>query len=277
VAKEWRRVWGRGKTLAPTVDAGPFGSPADGALEGAEAHMAADEAGAGVHRQAWGGEDPLPGPFPSGVGVLAGQGIGQVDGAVALGQVLLVQAPDLLKMFLEGFDQRLGQDGNVVLLAFAVADGDSAVSQVQVLDAQAEAFHQAQTTAVKELGDEEVSAGEVGGEGLDLLAGEDGGRAFRFLSAEGGDGFGDWAAQDFAVEEQDGLEGLIPGGGGDLFVDGQVGEEGLDFGDAHLFGMAFVVEEDVAPDPVDVSFFGAVGVVFAAQRISHAIQQFRRG
>jgi len=68
-----------------------------------------------------------------------------------------------------------------------------------------------------------------------------------------------------------GEEGLILGRGGDLLMDGQVGEERFDFGDTHLLGMAFVVEEDEAFDPANVGLLGAVGIVFATQRISHPV------
>jgi hypothetical protein len=34
-------------------------------------------------------------------------------------------------------------------------------------------------------------------------------------------------------------------------------EEGFDFWDAHLFWLSFIVEEDVALDPIDVGTFGA--------------------
>jgi len=50
------------------------------------------------------------------------------------------------------------------------------------------------------------------------------------------------------------------GGSGDLFVDGQVSEEGFDLRDAHLIGVAFVVEEDEAFDPMDIGLFGAVRI-----------------
>ena len=48
---------------------------------------------------------------------------------------------------------------------------------------------------------------------------------------------------------------------------GEVNDEGADFVSAHLGGMFFMVEEDVAADPVEVGFFRAVGVVFGAQGI----------
>ena len=57
-------------------------------------------------------------------------------------------------------------------------------------------------------------------------------------------------------------------------MDGQVGEEGFDFGDTHLLGVAFVVEEDEAFDPANVCLFGADGVMLAADGITHLIEEF---
>jgi hypothetical protein len=48
-------------------------------------------------------------------------------------------------------------------------------------------------------------------------------------------------------------------------MDGQMGEERFHFGGAHLGGMAPVVEQDVAPDPVDVGLLSANRIVFEAQ------------
>jgi hypothetical protein len=56
-----------------------------------------------------------------------------------------------------------------------------------------------------------------------------------------------------------------------------VGEEGLDFLHAHVFGVAFAVEEDVAFDPVFVGLFGAVGVVFEAEGVGDLVEEFARG
>jgi hypothetical protein len=64
------------------------------------------------------------------------------------------------------------------------------------------------------------------------------------------------------------------GGGGNVTLGSKVGEEGLDFGSAHLPGMAFLVEKDVPSDPIQVGFFGAIGVVFGAERIAHLVEEF---
>jgi hypothetical protein len=57
-----------------------------------------------------------------------------------------------------------------------------------------------------------------------------------------------------------------------MFFHSQVGEEGFDLGCVHLGGVAFVVEEDVASDPVHVRVLGADGIVFEAQRITDLIE-----
>jgi len=74
-------------------------------------------------------------------------------------------------------------------------------------------------------------------------------------------------SEDIAIEEEEGIEGLVLGGGGDVPVHGQVGEKGLDFGRAHVIGVALVMEQDVTPDPVQVSGFGANGVMFEADGV----------
>jgi hypothetical protein len=90
--------------------------------------------------------------------------------------------------------------------------------------------------------------------------------------AGGLDGGVEGAVEDLAVEEEEGAEGLVLGGGGDVVIDGEVGEEGLDLGGAHIGGVFFAVKEDEAYDPVDVGLFGAEGVVFEAEFVSHLIE-----
>ena len=58
--------------------------------------------------------------------------------------------------------------------------------------------------------------------------------------------------------------------------DSEMVEEGLDFWLAHFFGVAFVVEWNVAFDPVIVSLFGAVGVMLGARDVTGLIEKFFR-
>ena len=43
---------------------------------------------------------------------------------------------------------------------------------------------------------------------------------------------------------------------------------------AHFFGMAFVVEKNVAFDPVTVSLLGAGGVMLEAQDVGDLLEEF---
>ncbi len=79
-----------------------------------------------------------------------------------------------------------------------------------------------------------------------------------------------------AVEEDEGVERLVLGGGGDVEVDSQVGEEGFDLGLAHPGGVLFVVEQDEAADPVQIDLLGLVGVALAAQDVADLLEQARR-
>lgn len=80
--------------------------------------------------------------------------------------------------------------------------------------------------------------------------------------------------QDVAVEEGDGAQCLVLGGGGDIALGREVDDELLDFGDSHFTRMPFVVEQDVTADPVEVGFFGAQGVVFSADGVADLVEEF---
>jgi hypothetical protein len=108
---------------------------ARGLLQAAFVHVvAADDAASRVYGKPVGRKDILPDPLPLCVGILAVQGVGQVDGAVAFGQVLLVRPFDEAQMVLEGDDEGFGQHGHPVFFSLAVADEDDALGKVQVLD-----------------------------------------------------------------------------------------------------------------------------------------------
>jgi hypothetical protein len=52
-----------------------------------------------------------------------------------------------------------------------------------------------------------------------------------------------------------------------------VGEERFDLPFAQVSRMLKIVEAQEAPDPVEVTLFGLVGVMFAAQRIADLIDE----
>ena len=208
----------------------------------------------------------MPDQFLGGVGIFPFEGVREVDLSETGGQVFVVKEADAFDLTLQGRDERIGHGSNAILIAFAVADGDGFVLEVQIFNAEADTFHQAQAGAVQDLRHEFVCASELVEDADGLCAGEDGGQSFGTFGAGEEDGF-NFLMEDFAVEKEDGAEGLVLGGGGDVPFGGEVDDVGADLVGAHLGGMFFMMEKDEAAHPVEVGFLGAVGIVFGAQGI----------
>jgi len=135
-----------------------------------------------------------------------------------------------------------------------------------------------QPGAIEQLRHEQGCAGHLRQHALHLIAGEHSGQALRFFGHDRADRLFDGCFEDVVVEEENGAEGLVLGGGGYIAVDGQVGEEGFDVGRSHVAGMdvlagVFFVEEDEAFDPADVGLFGAIGIVLAAEGVTQLVQE----
>ena len=148
------------------------------------------------------------------------------------------------------------------------------IVEVDVFDAQAQAFHDAKAAAVEDFCHEAGYAAHVCDDLDGFLMGEDDGKSFR------AGGIGEvWRKldvflKDCAVEEEDGTQGLVGCRCCDFAFGGEVGNESADFLFTHVFGVAFVVKNDVAFDPVFVGLFGAVGVVFGAKGIADLVHEF---
>ncbi len=160
------------------------------------------------------------------------------------------------------------------------APGAATRPEVDVLGPEPEALQQPEARAVEEAGHQPGGAVERGEDRPDLVPAQDGRRPF------GPPGRGDPAqflegpTQDFAVEEQDGAGRLVLGRRRDIPLDGQVSEERLELGCPHLLRMAFPMEEDEAPDPLDLGVFGPDAVVQDADPLAHAVEELghlRRG
>jgi hypothetical protein len=67
-------------------------------------------------------------------GVFPLQGVRQIDGSVACIEILLMEHPDASEMLLQGIDKASGQDRHAVFLAFAVADSDLTIGEIEVLN-----------------------------------------------------------------------------------------------------------------------------------------------
>jgi len=71
------------------------------------------------------------------MGICFGQGIEQVDAAIALRQIVLGQQANTGQMLAQKRHPDVVVHGHAVLFTFAVADDDHALVKIDVLDAQA--------------------------------------------------------------------------------------------------------------------------------------------
>jgi hypothetical protein len=60
------------------------------------------------------------------------------------------------------------------------------------------------------------------------------------------------------IQKQEGIQGTVLGGGGDLLVECQVGKKGTDLDGPHVLGVAFMVKEDKPFDPTEIRDFRAI-------------------
>jgi hypothetical protein len=150
----------------------------------------------------------------------------------------------------------LGEHCDAVFAALSLADVDDAFVEVDVFDAEGDTFGESESGAVEEACHQEFGTVEVGEDLADLRGREDDGETFRADGVGEGADIAEIAEEDVAVEEDDRIEGLVLGGGGDLESFGEVGEEVMDVGGGEVRGVLGFVEEDKAFDPVGIGLDG---------------------
>ena len=220
------------------------------------------------------GEYPLPAPFLRGVGVFAVEGVGQEHAAPTVGQIALVDRSDALEAFLQRGLERLGQHGDAVFGALAVADEDFVTGEVEILHAQPQAFHEPQPGAVHQRGHEPLVAGEVRQHGLDLLPRHHNGEPPGLAGADDLAQVPDFSVENMTIEEQQGRKRLVLRRSGDLFLDRQMRQKGVYLRFAHLGGMAQVVKMAIPLYPMAIGLLGSGAVVARTHGLAKPIKQF---
>ena len=140
--------------------------------------MAAVGLGARIGGEVAGGEEPKPGPFERGGGIFYGEGFGEPNARKAGAAIGIVEFAGSVELGFKGGEEGWGKDGDAVFIAFAIADDDDALAEIDVFDAEAEGLEEAEAGAIKEAGDEVMDTGELAKEQVDFVAGEDFRNAF---------------------------------------------------------------------------------------------------
>ncbi len=120
-----------GEAVAEGVGCGHFGDSGleEGGVEGflddgGVKVMAAFLLGVAIVPEVFLGEEPLPFDFGVGVGVFVVEGVGQADGAYAVGEVDLVLEFEFLDVCADGEFEAVWEHDAAVFVAFSAADGD---------------------------------------------------------------------------------------------------------------------------------------------------------
>jgi hypothetical protein len=78
-----------------------------------------------------------------------------------VGQVTLVEFSRALQMKLKRTAQAFGQNRDAIAQSFPVADGDMAITEIDVFDAQTHAFHETEASAIQKFCHQAVIPFEV--------------------------------------------------------------------------------------------------------------------
>ncbi len=222
----------RGEGMAKGVGTDGLRQPgtADGHLDGFVDDagvnvMATGDTGTRVYGDVPGGEDILPTPFLGGMRSLPSQRMGQVDLAMPLSRILLMQRLDPGQVVLEQRGERGGNGGEPVLVALARTDGQWVHLNIEVLDPDPDGFHDAQAATVEQFGNQLGGSVQQRDDGGDFFACHDNGDVDLLVGAHGIDAALHDVVEDALVEERQGIHGLVLGGGSDVSMHRQVGQE----------------------------------------------------
>ena len=159
--------------------------------------------------------------------------------------------------------------------ALCFADDDGVPVEIDILDAQPQALHQAHPRAVQKAREQRVFIGQVGEDGGDLVLREDGGNALLVGGPLDAVQPGQRGVQHLSIEEQQRAQRLVVRGRRDAPLGGQHREEGLDMLGAHVARMLHAVPTDEEPDPVNVQLLGTEAIVQIARTLPDLVQQAR--
>ena len=174
--------------------------------------MAAGDAGAGIDRQLPGREHVLPAPLALGVGVFSLQGIGQIDRAVTRAQILFVQAFDPRQVALQRLDQGERERRDAIFSAFAVAHQHFPPLEVDILDPQPHAFHQAHPRSIQQIGHQPMGSAQAIQHDLDFGVGQHDRQPLWSLGLLHVIQPRQFLVEDFFIEKQQGAASLVLGG-----------------------------------------------------------------
>jgi hypothetical protein len=157
----------------------------------------------------------------------------------------------------------------------AVAHESLTACQVDVIHPQPQPFEQSQSRAGKQARHQADETVDLRQEPADLGRGRHHGKATRLAGTDETLDVGYFEIEDPLMEERDRVQGLVRGRCCDAAFEREVAQERGNLPGAHRAGMTLAVEQDLAPDPVDVGLLGPQAHVPNAGLGANPLEQAR--
>jgi hypothetical protein len=150
------------------------------------------------------------------------------------------------------------------------------IHRFPVLDPKPDRFHNAQAAPVEQFGNQLGGSVQQRDDGGDCFACHDHGNVDLLVGTHGVDATLHGVVEDALIEEHQDIHGLVLGGGCDVSIQRQVGQERLDrgFGGEEVFARPHAVETDASHDPLHRGSLRVHGVVVQTEHLSHVIEEF---
>src|SRR5439155_497519 len=134
--------------------------------------------------------------------------------------------------------------------------------EIDILDAEPDAFHEAQPRPIEEACHQMGCAGELGQYLRDFLPCKHDGHPSRFPSMLDLSQLWKRLCEDMTIEEDESLQRDILGGRRHLSLHGEMCEKDADFWGPHVRRVAFLMEENKALSPLHIRLFCSDTQVF---------------
>lgn len=193
----------------------------------------------------------------------------------ALAPVGVEEHPRACELLAQLADERARHHGDAILAALPMAHDDLAAREIEILDAQAHAFHRPHPGSVEQAGDQRVRTRHERKHAAHLVAREDRGQPPGPLGPADVAEPGQLDAEHFPVEKQQRRQRLVVRRRGDVALVRQMIEECDHLFAGHLAGVTHGMEADETARPLHLRLLGAVAAVEVANATPDLVEKAR--
>jgi hypothetical protein len=168
-----------------------------------------------------------------------------------------------------------GRRRHAITPALALAHADLEACEIEILDSERQTLEQPESRAVQQRRHEPAGTLELPQNGAHLVLREDDRKPARSSRSDDLGEHGSAHAQDFAIQEDECIQGLVLRRCGHAPIDSEMRQESLDLGSSKHARMTLLVEQDEPPNPLRVRMLRARAVVTEPNRNPDLVEEAR--